>query len=202
MNVCSETDEFYIFFRIKLFWFQIIYDKIFFRNNWCVRKKEGRTVVKVNDKIQNTWLLTAVILGICLCVGIFFLIKHLVRGYRRNRRAGVIDEMEGHDFEYFCAELLEKRGFIDVEVTRGSGDYGVDILAEKEGVTYAIQCKRYSAPVGVDAVQQVYAGRDYYDRMVGAVMTNQYFTTAAVEAAKRLKILLWDRGYLDSMLDE
>ena len=166
------------------------------------RKKRRAKENRMNDKIQNAWLLIAVILGICLCIGFIFLARLLIRKYRRNRRAGAIDEMEGHDFEYFCAELLEKRGFLDVEVTRGSGDYGVDILAEKEGVTYAIQCKRYAAPVGVEAVQQVYAGRDYYDRMVGAVMTNQYFTAPAVEAAKRLKILLWDRGYLDSMMNE
>jgi HJR/Mrr/RecB family endonuclease len=75
-------------------------------------------------------------------------------------------------------------------------------LAEKEGVTYAIQCKCYTAPIGVKAIQEAYAGRDYYDRMVGAVLTNQYFTTPAVEAAKKLKILLWDRGYLESMIEE
>ena len=51
-------------------------------------------------------------------------------------------------------------------------------------------------------IQEAYAGRDYYDRMVGAVLTNQYFTTPAVEAAKKLKILLWDRGYLESMIEE
>lgn len=121
---------------------------------------------------------------------------------RRRRPPAALEEMEGHEFEYFCAELLERRGFEEVEVTRGSGDYGIDILAEKEGVTYAIQCKRYTAPVGVKAIQEAYAGRDYYDRMVGAVMTNQYFTTPAVEAAKKLKILLWDGGYLEEMLDE
>lgn len=121
---------------------------------------------------------------------------------RRRSRSGVLDEMEGHDFEYFCAELLKQRGFLEVEVTRGSGDYGVDILAEKDGVTYAIQCKRYNGPVGVKAVQEAYAGRDYYDRMVGAVLTNQYFTAPAAEAAKKLKILLWDRGYLESMMEE
>ena len=38
--------------------------------------------------------------------------------------------------------------------------------------------------------------------MVGAVLTNQYFTAPAVAAAKKLKILLWDRGYLDSMIEE
>lgn len=112
------------------------------------------------------------------------------------------DDMEGRDFEVFCARLLENRGFEEVEVTKCSGDYGVDILAEKEGVTYAIQCKRYTSPVGVKAIQEAYAGRDYYDRMVGAVLTNQYFTAPAVEAAKKLKILLWDRGYLEQMMEE
>ena len=69
-------------------------------------------------------------------------------------------------------------------------------------MTYAVQCKRYDGPVGVKAVQEAYAGRDFYDRMVGAVMTNQYFTDPAVEAARKLKILLWDRDYLDSLLEE
>ncbi len=126
----------------------------------------------------------------------------LLRRRRSRRYPSDIDMMEGHDFEYYCAELLRRRGFQEVEVTRGSGDYGIDILAEKDGVTYAIQCKCYSAPVGVKAVQEAYAGRDYYDRMVGAVLTNQYFTQPAVEAAKKLKILLWDRGYLESMIRE
>lgn len=131
----------------------------------------------------------------------------LVLAVRLSRRfkGGYPDDMdllEGHEFEYYCADLLRSRGFQEVEVTKGSGDYGIDILAEKDGVTYAIQCKRYNAPVGVKAVQEAYAGRDYYDRMVGAVLTNQYFTQPAVEAARKLKILLWDRGYLESMLEE
>lgn len=120
----------------------------------------------------------------------------------RRRRPSDMDLMEGHEFEYYCADLLRRAGFLEVEVTRGSGDYGVDILAERDGVTYAVQCKRYDGPVGVKAVQEAYAGRDYYDRMVGAVMTNQYFTRPAVEVARKLKILLWDRGYLEGMLED
>lgn len=156
----------------------------------------------MNFGIQNWWQIAAVGAGICLGVGVFFLLRFGIRRYGRNRRVRAVDDMEGHDFEYFCARLLEERGFLEVEVTRGSGDYGVDILAEKDGITYAIQCKRYTVPVGVEAVQQVYAGRDYYGRMVGVVMTNQYFTAPAVEVAEKLKILLWDRGYLDSMMEE
>ena len=121
----------------------------------------------------------------------------LCRRFRKNARAHALDSMEGQEFEYYCANLLAVNGFIEVEVTKGSGDYGIDILAEKDGVTYAIQCKRYTGLVGVKAVQEAYAGRDYYDRMVGAVMTNQYFTKPAAEAARKLKILMWDRDYIE-----
>ncbi len=110
-----------------------------------------------------------------------------------------MDDMEGHDFEYYCADILRANGFIEVEVTKGSGDFGADILAEKDGITYAVQCKCYDKPIGVKAVQEVYAGRDFYGRMVGVVMTNQYFTQPAVELAQKLNIMLWDRGYVDSM---
>ena len=84
----------------------------------------------------------------------------LCRQFRKNARTRELDEMDGLDFEYYCADLLAENGFVDVQVTRSSGDYGIDILAEKEGVTYAIQCKRYTGLVGVKAVQEAYAGRD------------------------------------------
>lgn len=140
---------------------------------------------------------------IVFAAGVVLIGGLLIFLWKRNKqKVSMFEEMDGHEFEFFCADLLKKRGFDDVEVTKGSGDYGIDILAEKEGVTYAIQCKRYAGPVGVKAIQEAYAGRDYYDRMVGAVLTNQYFTTPAVEAAKKLKILLWDGGYLESMMEE
>lgn len=138
-----------------------------------------------------------IIIVICAVAMLVSAALYLLQRARR-RMPKDYDLMEGHEFEAFCAELLKQCGFQNVEVTRGSGDYGVDILAEKEGITYAIQCKCYNAPVGVKAVQEAYAGRDYYDRMVGAVLTNQYFTQPAMEAAKKLKILLWDRERLES----
>ena len=151
---------------------------------------------------QQTFIIgisAAGVLAVLLCICAAYL--H-ARRLREKLRAKRLDEMAGRDFEFFCAALLKENGFIEVEVTKGSGDYGVDVLAEKEGVTYAIQCKRYDAPVGVKAVQEACAGREYYDRMVGVVMTNQYFTQPAVEAARKLKILLWDRGYIDAMVKD
>ena len=48
--------------------------------------------------------------------------------------------MDGLQFEHRCAELLRYRGFHKVAVTKGSGDQGVDILAQKNGIKYGIQC--------------------------------------------------------------
>lgn len=111
-----------------------------------------------------------------------------------------IDGMEGHDFEYFCAELLEKNGFTGVEVTKGSGDQGVDILATKGGVKYAIQCKNYATRLGNTPIQEVNAGKTYYNCHVGVVMTNSTFTSAAEELATSTNVLLWDRKVLEQYM--
>lgn len=110
-----------------------------------------------------------------------------------------IDQMEGHDFERWCAELLKKCGYIDVEVTKGSGDQGMDVVAKKDEIRYAIQCKCYSSKLGNKPVQEVYAGKQMYNCQVGAVMTNNSFTSGAIELAEKTGVLLWDRKKLEAM---
>lgn len=151
---------------------------------------------------QSNLTVLVALIGLIAFMAVLTILINVFLRHRRDRRISRMDELEGHEFEFFCADLLKAQGFIDVEVTRGSGDFGVDILAEKDGVTYAVQCKRHTAPVGVETVLCTYGGLAYYERMVGVIMTNQYFTAPAVEAAKKLRILLWDRGYLDAMIDE
>lgn len=112
-----------------------------------------------------------------------------------------IDNMEGHEFEYWCANLLKKLGYNNVYVTSGSGDQGVDVIAEKGGNRWAFQCKRYSSNVGNAAVQQVYAGKMIYDCQIGVVITNQHFTESARSLASKADIQLWDRGKLIELLE-
>lgn len=111
------------------------------------------------------------------------------------------DSLNGHDFEYFCADLLRKNGFSNVEVTRGSGDHGIDILAEKDDITYAIQCKCYSSNIGNAAVQQAHTGKSLYHKNVAVVMTNQYFTQQAKEEATQLGVKLWDRDKINILVE-
>ena len=111
-----------------------------------------------------------------------------------------VDGMDGHQFERFCADLLRKNGFVDVKITPGSGDQGVDIIAVKNGIRYAIQCKNYSSPLGNTPIQEVCAGKMYYKCHVGAVMTNSTFTQGAKQLAEATSVLLWDRAELQRMM--
>ena len=117
-----------------------------------------------------------------------------------KRHTDSFDNMDGHDFEYYCADILKKNGFSNVEVTQGSGDHGIDILAEKDDITYAIQCKCYSSNIGNAAVQQAHTGKSIYHKDIAVVLTNQYFTTQATEEANALGVKLWDRNKLKEMI--
>lgn len=111
-----------------------------------------------------------------------------------------IDEVSGAEFECLVCDILAANGFDIAENTQLTGDFGVDVLARRDGITYAIQCKRYHSPVGVDAVQQVYAGRAYYECHVAMVLSNQTFTSGAKRLADKLGVVLWDRDRLEEML--
>lgn len=111
-----------------------------------------------------------------------------------------IDAMSGEQFEMWCANLLTQIGFQDVSLTKSSGDQGVDLLACKDGIKYAIQCKCYSSDLGNTPVQEVNTGRVIYGCHIGAVLTNRYFTNGGKEAAAATGVLLWDRSWIQNNL--
>ena len=117
-----------------------------------------------------------------------------------NTTAFDFDNMTGQQFESFCSFVLNSNGFNHVEVTKGSGDHGIDILADKDEISYAIQCKCYSSNVGNDAIQQALAGKKFYKRDIAVVLTNQYFTPQAKEEAAVFGVKLWDRTKLNEMV--
>lgn len=115
----------------------------------------------------------------------------------------VIDKISnGHDFEYLLADMLRDIGYCNVEVTKGSGDMGADILAEKDEIRYAIQCKRYKNQVDTAAVQQILSGLQYYHCHIGVVVTNSTFTIGARDLARETQVVLWDRSYLQKIAFE
>ena len=142
----------------------------------------------------------SVISIIAISVGIAILLFIAWIFLRKGADKDPFVDMEGAEFESYCAGLLEADGFNHIDLTPKSRDYGIDILAMKDGISYAIQCKCYSEPVGIKAVQEAYAGRAYYGCMLAVVMTNQSFTKNAFDFAERLQVVLWDGKSLEKMI--
>lgn len=154
---------------------------------------------KLTPKMIHNIKIAAIIVGILF---ILYLVLIIYKKINRKYSIRVLDKMEGHDFEYACADILRTIGYHNVKVTKSSGDYGVDILAEKKGNKYAIQCKRYSSKLGNSPIQEVVAGMNYYGCSKGAVMTNQYFTESAKKLAEINCVELWDRATLEKMISK
>lgn len=166
----------------------------------------GVTVFILSSSRSTEPEFIAAVVGVWLLFLLFCLYKiYRSRGSHRIFRkgsltVGELDDMDGIAFEELSCQILLANGFELAENTPATGDFGVDILAKKDGISYAIQCKRYQEPVGLEAVQQVYAGKAYYDCHVAAVLTNQSFTANAWKLADKLGVVLWDREVLRELL--
>ena len=111
-----------------------------------------------------------------------------------------INKMTGVEFEEFCTNLLSKNGFTNVIHTGGPNDQGADIVATKDGIKYAFQCKCYSSPLGNTPVQEALAGKQFRKCHIGVVITNSTFTKGAKELADSTQIILWDNTKLKKLL--
>lgn len=97
----------------------------------------------------------------------------------------------GYDYEDECENALCDKGY-EVQHKGQTGDFGVDLIAEKDGMEIAIQCKTWDAPAGVDAVQEVYAGGRYYGMEHFAVISRTGYTAMAIDMASVLGVYLCD----------
>ena len=124
---------------------------------------------------HSVWLgLAGTIFGVLLAL--------LLRRERTVAGMRAIDVMSGVEFEAYVAIRLRRAGW-QVRFTPAVGDYGVDLIADKDGQSAAIQCKRHGKTVGVAAVQQVVSGALHHGCTRSIVVSNQEFTTAAKQLA-------------------
>lgn len=112
-----------------------------------------------------------------------------------------VDLMSGIEFEAFIQDLFKRMGY-SVNLTRASGDQGIDLIAKKNGLSIGIQTKCYSNSVSNKAVQEVAAGIKYYNLSKAMVITNNYFTKSAIELAISNDVTLWDRSLLKEKIKE
>ena len=118
----------------------------------------------------------------------------------RHNRASRCLRLTGVEFEEYMGQVLKDNGFRHVQVTVASGDQGADILAVRNGKTYAIQCKNYQENVGNFAVQEAYAAQQYYGCDFAVVICPGEFTRSARELAESTGVLLWNGDRLSHLM--
>lgn len=153
----------------------------------------------ISERAKHNLMVVAIVIGVIIFIS---MVCTIYRKLHRKYTLKQLDKMDGHQFEYACADILKANGYKHVKVTRSSGDFGVDVIAEKDKVRYAIQCKRYNHKLDNTPIQEVVGGLAYYQCDKGAVMTNQYFTEPAKQLAQVNDIKLLDRDTLSHMVDK
>jgi restriction system protein len=127
-----------------------------------------------------------------------------IRERRRIRAAllaaGTANPMQltPEQYEQFCATILANNGW-STNLTRKTGDFGADIIAEKKGLKFVIQCKQWSKSVGVKAVQEAHTATSYYRADQALVVTTTGYTKAAKDLAKRTGVRLLSHEDLVNM---
>jgi Holliday junction resolvasome RuvABC ATP-dependent DNA helicase subunit len=119
-----------------------------------------------------------------------------------------LEQLTGVEFETLITALLHRMGF-HAEMTKASGDGGIDIVAQFQkplvGGRYLIQCKRFTpdALVGAPVVREFYGALVADRRAIkGIFITTSGFTAQAREFAQSLPLELIDGSQLKTLLAE
>lgn len=110
-----------------------------------------------------------------------------------------VDGMSGDEFEEFLRLRYRAEGYA-VHKTPYRGDYGADLILEKDQQKIAVQAKRHKSNVGIKAVQEISAAKLHYGATEAWVVTNSFFTRAAAELARSNKVKLVNRDELVEIL--
>lgn len=111
----------------------------------------------------------------------------------------------GLDFERQVHALLKNMGF-EAEITKASGDGGIDIIAHsKEHITggkYIIQCKDWSKPVGEPPVRDLFGVVTAESANKGILITTSTFTSPAINFAAGKPLELIDGAKFNQLLSK
>ena len=114
-------------------------------------------------------------------------------------QAAELDQLTGVEFEEFLAGLFRAQGYT-AKLTPTTGDYGADLILSKDGQQIAVQAKRYTGSVGVQAVQEALSGQAYYKCHTAWVITTGTFTINALELAKKSGVKMIGRSDIGNLM--
>lgn len=150
-----------------------------------------------SDESIVVMLLLLVLFGVgCLMLFLISIPKWLYHKKIRDSGIEEVDLMSGWEFEKFLEGLFKRLGYKVKLVGSNRGDYGGDLILEKNGTKILVQAKRYKNKVGIKAIQEVVAGRRKYNCHKTMLITNNYLTKPAWDLGVANDVTMWTRKKL------
>ena len=109
----------------------------------------------------------------------------------QNYKKGII-------FENHCMEILKQKGW-KVKETPTTGDQGVDLIASIDNLRICIQCKNHKKVIGNNAVQEISAGKLYWNGTHAVLVSKSGFTKSAQKLARANKVKLINESELKDL---
>lgn len=116
------------------------------------------------------------------------------------------------NFEHLIKDLLEKIGYLDVEVTPYHHDQGIDIIAYKQGFginknqkqRVVVQCKRYrKTPISEEDIRALLKTMQIHQATEGLFITTSNFSIKANQLAEAHRhVQLIDKNQLQKLLNQ
>src|SRR5665213_176686 len=126
----------------------------------CLAYAHKALTLKIEHLVPTIFLIVVGIISLTIISKLVFRASGYIK--LRNPDMAAIDGMTGLEFERYVAGLLKTQGYTKIRLTE-EFDYGVDIIADINGIRWGIQVKRYSSLVKADAVRQVVTALRKYD---------------------------------------
>ena len=117
--------------------------------------------------------------------------KQLIGTVARSEAADALDGMSWQQFERLVGEGFRLQGYRVMETGGGGADGGIDLVLNKDGDKYLVQCKQWRAfRVGVEVVRELYGVMAAKGAAGGFVVTSGRFTDEARKFAEGRNVQL------------
>jgi len=129
--------------------------------------------------------------------------RQLVDNVARSDAAQALDGMSWQQFERLVGEGFRLQGYRVLETGGGGTDGGIDLVLNRDGEKYLVQCKQWRAfRVGIDVVRELYGVMAAKGVAGGFVVTSGSFTEEARSFANGRNVKLIDGPQLRLLIKQ
>lgn len=117
-------------------------------------------------------------------------------------RFEAIEKMNPFDFEKIVCKIFENLGYNVKHIEQGE-DIGIDILANNENESLAIQVKKYvKRKINLDMIYHTYGAAAFYDCSKAIIVTLGECTPRAYEVSEKLSVEIWGKDIIKTLAEK